>query len=261
MFHAAKGTNVDVFKAVVEAVNRNGAGPTNGQGPTNSLNGLHDPWLVVRNTQVPSMPGLEKNRAVVCGKTVLVDGKGNTVLHVACRWACPDIVKEILKEVEQQEEDFVQEFLRVHDNTGRTPLMQALRHDDGGSCGGKDKVDLLLESLKCGPETRTSFEELDLFTQPANRHDSTALIHAAHGGPKRLDQVQEKIFALAKSSQHHTYSHLWEEDGGVNLDFALGIQRMKYDDKISRYGSLLAAAASGGHFRVLEDIVDAIKVS
>ncbi|CAM9896694.1 unnamed protein product [Ectocarpus sp. 4 AP-2014] len=35
-----------------------------------------------------------------------------TVLHVACRWGCPDIVEMIFKEASKQGPDFVQEFLR-----------------------------------------------------------------------------------------------------------------------------------------------------
>lgn len=254
------GTKVDVFKAVVEAVNRNEEGATNGErrtngeGPTNAQDSQHESWLI-------------------CGEPFLVDDKGMTVLHVACRRACPDIVEEIMNEVKQQNEDFVQKFLRVHDNTGRTPLMQALRDDDKGCYDGKDKVELILESLKCGPEARGSFEEklklLTQLTQPADGHNSTAVIHAAHGGSRRLAQVQKKIYMLAESSQDHRFSRHCRKNGGVSLDFALGIRIHEEEEgiheeeektKISRYGNLLAAAASGGHCCVLQDIVAGIEV-
>eukprot|EP00752_Nemacystus_decipiens_P002071 g1982.t1 len=45
----------------------------------------------------------------------------------------------------------------------------------------------------------------------------------------------------------------------VDLDFALGITSRNSETSSSRYGVLLAAAASGGHQPVLEDVVSAIK--
>lgn len=239
IFHAAKGKKAEVFEAVIQAINENREEPTNEQ------NTVNDSWLVVDGDQAPTAPEQEEPKFKLRGKKVLFDGKGQTVLHVACRWACPAIVEQILEEVKKQDEHSMKAFLRIHDNSGRTPFMQALRDKDE-ICGGnqKDKVDLLLESLMCTPE-----EELELFTQPAPGHDTTALMHGAYGGSKRLHKVLEKIRALSP------------DDGEVKLNLALGIETENDRTKVqSRYGNLLAAAASGGHYRVLENIVCAIKV-
>ncbi|CAM9457252.1 unnamed protein product [Ectocarpus fasciculatus] len=193
------------------------------------------------------------------GWNVFVDKKGMTVLHVACRWGCPDIVEMILQEASNQGEDFVQDFLRIVDNFGRTPLMHALRHDHGMCSRGLDSVGLILGALVDRANNTAYPEKLRLFTQPASpKFDSSALMHAAYGGPKRLEVVQDYISSLVQNVRHNPATH--PRHVGLRLEYALGIEHESPERKLNRYGILLAAAASGGHSCVLEDIIYAIKV-
>lgn len=217
-----------MFTAVVQAFNQDGS------------------WLIVQEGQGANTGAHENG--------VLVDYKRMNVLHVACRWGFPVIVDTIVREAQRQGSDFLQSLLRTVTQAGRTPLMEALRNKKRGS--GDDAVDFLLGILEYRPENQYA-EKLEILTRPANRSsDFTALMHGAYGG--RLEIVQKQIYSVAKSPQSRAPPHVCHIDGGLDLDFALGIDHE--DQKVSRYGALLAAAASGGYPNVLKDVVSAIKV-
>lgn len=260
IFHAAKSQAADVFQAVIRAFDgyRSGCPQNTGNGDQTDV--PRKSWLLAHDVPEPSAPEYEKRQAVrsIHGRNVFVDYKGMTVLHVACRWGCPDIVQMILKEVSNQGADFVRDFLRIVDDLGRTPLMNALRHDHGTNARGLDSVGLVLDALVDRANNTAYPEKLRLFTLPPSpKFDSSALMHAAFGGPKRLEFVQSYICSLVQHVQHDPATHPCH--GGLRLDYALGIEH-KSPTKLDRYGILLAAAASGGHSCVLEDIIDAIKV-
>ncbi|CAM9260387.1 unnamed protein product, partial [Hapterophycus canaliculatus] len=246
IFHAVKAQSVSVFAAVVDHLTRDANDGTS--------------WLIAKSADDHhGQQGVER----ICGTAVHVGSKGMNVLHFACRWGCPCIVDKVISEAKKQGTIFVHEILCTADAVGRTPLMQALRQDHDENCGVRvPKVDVVLKTLT-DVANHTDSDTLAHFTQPVtSEHGSTALMHAAYGGPKQLRIVCSKITSLAKSCK------IWDkasntdrnDRGELRLDFALGLEDVVEEEKLRRYGFLLKEAARGGHIRALETVVHAIKV-
>lgn len=257
VLHAAKSKSALVFNEVTRLLLEDY--------PPNS-------WLVVNEPEYREDGNKQQHRPVtIAGKNVVVDYKGMNLLHHWSHSGCARILIEVTtKAREEQGNAFVHSFLRAADYAGRTPLMHVLRHGGSGDYGSEAplKVNLLLDLMTQGHEgVHNTESDLVLYlTRPSSHwYDCTALMHAAHGGPKQLEVVREKICNLAP--------HRCHADGGLDLNFALGIndedrqeiiggRSSEFKQKMTRrHGMLLAEAASGGHVSVIEGVVSAIKVA
>ncbi|CBN79093.1 hypothetical protein Esi_0176_0047 [Ectocarpus siliculosus] len=225
IFHAPKSQAANVFQAVIRAFDGDGGGcPRN----TDTGDQTEDPrksWLLADDLPESPAPEHKKRQAIrsICGRNVFVDYTGMTALHVTCPWGCPDIVEMILKEASKQGQDSVQDFLRIVDNSGRTALMHAVRHDHGIYARELDSVCLILGALVDRANNTAYPEKLGLFTQPASpKFDSSALMYAAYGGPKRLEVLQDYICSLVQNVQHDPATNPCH--AGLHLEFALGIE-------------------------------------
>lgn len=245
IFHAVKAQSVDVFTAVVDHLSDVDDGAS---------------WLIAK---CGSNSYGEQRVEKICGKAVHIGVKGMNVLHFACRWGCPCIINKVVSEAKKQGKVFVHEILRAADAAGRTPLMQTLRQSHGKACDVRaPKLDVLLKMLT-GGANHTHFDTLGYFTQPAStEYGSTALMHAAFGGPIQLRVVCSRIISLAKSCEIWTQASSTKLDvaGELRLDFALGLEDVVDAKKLCRYGLLLKEAARGGHVEALETVVHAIQV-
>lgn len=271
LFYAAKGRNADVFQAAVDGLDGRGdlfqAFGGRGSGSENprhagdgeeKMEEKHgsprESWLILRDHGQETANPVPGRVAQIGGQYVAADYKGMNILHVACRRGGPDIVEKVIREAQRQGESFMKDLLSGFDDRGSTPLMQAIRRDD--------HLDDLLHVLVDQNDNATlpKCEQLQLFTAPARQdHNFTSLMHAAYAGPNQLETVRKRIERLVKSCRPSA-SQPCDDHDGLDLDLALGVENEDDETKTIRRGNFLAAAVSGGHCCVLDEVVLAIKV-
>ncbi|CAM9276337.1 unnamed protein product, partial [Scytosiphon promiscuus] len=266
IFYAAKGQNADVFQAAVDGFN--GCGPLfqafggrasgaprragRGEKKTEENGNPRDSWLLLRDHGPGATKVLPGRVAPIGERYVVIDYKGMNVLHVACRWGSPVIVTEVIQEARRQGDSFITYLMSSVDDGGSTPLMQALRRNDLG-----DLLRVLVDQNDNAPLSKS--EQLKLFTEPASRaHDSTALMHAAYAGPERLKIVRERVKCLVNLRLPPS-SRSCDDHDDLELDTALGVKKEDDEKRMTRRGNFLAAAVSGGHCCVLDEVVLALK--
>lgn len=260
LFHAVKSENDEVFDAVRNLVEEN----------DNLQPGTRKSWLVEEG-QLDETQQKEHNPprfATIAGKRICVDAMGKNLLHRVCDSGSLALLTKVIKEAEAQGDAFLRELLRKEDKRGWTPWMHVLRHDFDCSSENCDIVHKKLDELS----GKLLHEDvIEMFTKPApGDHHYTALMHAAHGGPKQLAMTRAKILELSTIGQRVNNSAIGPDDGTpLKLDFALGIPESSSAEPSTgqpseadiRRALLLSEAASGGYICVLEDIVSAIKVT